>query len=212
MNVIMNGVDLTEDIGIIVTDVTVSAPEPKTITTEIPGRDGVLDQSKAVSGRINYANRTLTILGYVKETYSQYLERCSKMLNLIGGDIVEIENAAEPDFVWSGRAAIEYENVDAIHSEITIECDVFPYKRKKADTVVQKTLTGAATDIVCKNLAEPVVPTIETSAAMNIKFRDKTFDVQSGSHVLDIVFERGDNVLNVTGTGDVKITYREGSL
>ena len=212
MNVIMNGVDLTEDIGIIVTDVTVSAPEPKTITTEIPGRDGVLDQSKAVSGRINYANRVLTILGYVKETYSQYLERCSKMLNLIGGDIVEIENAAEPDFVWSGRAAIEYENVDAIHSEITIECDVFPYKRKKADTVVQKTLTGAATGIVCKNLAEPVVPTIETSAAMNIKFKDKTFDVQSGSHVLDIAFERGDNVLNVTGTGDVKITYREGSL
>lgn len=211
MNAIINDVDLA-DMGITVTDITVSVPEPKTTTTDIPGRDGVLDQSKAVSGRINYSNRVLTISGYVKETYSLYLQRYSNLLNLIGSDIVEIINKSEPDFIWQGRAAINYENTDALHSEISIECDVFPYKRKKTDTVVQKTLTGEATDIVCGNLAEPVVPTVETTAATQIRFKGKVFDVQAGSRKLDIVFERGDNVLNVTGTGEIKITYREGSL
>ena len=45
MNVIINGLDLS-DKGITVADVYVSEASPKLIQTDIPGRDGLLDQSK----------------------------------------------------------------------------------------------------------------------------------------------------------------------
>ena len=71
MNVIINGLDLS-DKGITVADVYVSEASPKLIQTDIPGRDGLLDQSKAVSGFINYQNRQMTIVGYAQESYEDY--------------------------------------------------------------------------------------------------------------------------------------------
>lgn len=53
---------------------------------------------------------------------------------------------------------------------------------------------------------------IETSKAMQISFENKIFNVQTGTHILDILFIAGENTLTVTGNGNIKITYREGSL
>lgn len=212
MDALINGVSLANDIGINVTDFAVSGPSPQVVTTSIPGRDGVLDYSKALTGFVMQNNRTLTVSAYVKETYAEYLERHSKILNSIGTDIVKIVNDADSGFYWQGRPSVEYNNIDAVHSEITITCDVHPYKRKIHETVVSRDLTGAEAQIICKNLAEPVVPTFETSASMKIIFGKKSFNIQSGQHILDLVFGPGDNVLKVTGTGNIKIKYREGSL
>ena len=211
MNVIINGLDLS-DKGITVADVYVSEASPKLIQTDIPGRDGLLDQSKAVSGFINYQNRQMTIVGYAQESYEDYLKRYSWLLNEINGQTAEIINTSDADFIWKGLPTVTYTKVNSIYSEITINCEVHPYKLKKQDTIVEKTVSEDNTAVICANLARPVVPMIETSKAMQISFENKIFNVQAGTHILDILFIAGENTLTVTGNGNIKITYREGSL
>lgn len=211
MDVIINNMNISEDFGINITDVRVSPAVPLTVITKIPGRNGIIDQSKALSGYVHYDNRTLTITGYVKETYAEYLKRYSALVNAIDGDIVKIINREEENFQWEGRPATTYEHVDSIHSEVTIECDVFPYKRKTEDTIVTKTINGKE-EIICTNMAEVTVPTITLTAPMKVIFGEKTFSLNAGTHIVDIAFKAGNNKLIAEGDGEILIRYREGCL
>ena len=52
---IVNGVDLSTEYGMILLDgYTLSPPEPKTYTVDIPGGDGVIDLTEGLTGDVAY--------------------------------------------------------------------------------------------------------------------------------------------------------------
>ena len=83
----------------------------------------------------------MTIVGYAQESYEDYLKRYSWLLNEINGQTAEIINTSDADFIWKGRPTVTYTKVNSIYSEITINCEVHPYKLKKQDTIVEKTVS-----------------------------------------------------------------------
>lgn len=206
--------DITdESLGLNLISVNFGSPEPALIKTEIPGRNGVLDQSEAVAGYTVYKEREVELLFTLKaDTEEEYASKIGAVRNALHGKKRKAILSSDPDFYYAIRCLVEEAPESSTFSEITITGTAYPYKRKTTDTVVEQAVTDTATEIICENLAEPVVPTIETSASMQIQFGSKTFNVQAGSHTLDILFTAGENVLTVTGTGDITITYREGSL
>ena len=172
-----------------------------------------MDYSQALTGYVVYENRDITMEFELEtESNDEYIEKISKVMNLLHGQRMMVIEDIEPDYQWDCRLNVEDDRKSRRHSVVTITGTAYPYKRKTADTVVEETVTGVTTEITCDNLAEPVIPTIETSASMQIKFKNKTFNVQEGTHILDILFMAGENVLTVTGPGTIKIIYREGSL
>ena len=192
---------------------TLSPPTVVTKYVNIPGRNGSLDYSQALTGYVVYENRDITMEFELEtESNDEYIEKISKVMNLLHGQRMMVIEDIEPDYQWDCRLNVEDDRKSRRHSVVTITGTAYPYKRKTADTVVEETVTGVTTEITCDNLAEPVIPTIETSASMQIKFGSKIFNVQEGTHTLDILFMAGENVLTVTGPGTIKITYREGSL
>ena len=193
---------------------TLSPPKAVTKYVNIPGRNGSLDYSQALTGYVVYENRDVT-MEFELETDSddEYIERISQIMNLLHGKRMMLVADTDPDYQWDCRLNVEDDRKSRRHCVVIITGTAYPYKRKTTDTVVEQTVTGDATEITCDNLAEPVVPTIETSASMHIQFGGKTHNVQEGTHTIpDIVFLAGENVLTVTGPGTIKITYREGSL
>jgi hypothetical protein len=190
-----------------------SPPTAVTKYVNIPGRNGSLDYSNAITGYEIYEDRYIT-MDFEMETTSEadYETKLASIMNLIHGKRLPVILDSDPGFQWDCRLSVSNTRSNSRYCNITITGTAYPYKRKTADTVVEETVTGVATEITCDNLAEPVIPTIETSASMQIKFGNKTFNVQEGTHTLDILFMAGENVLTVTGTGTIKITYREGSL
>lgn len=206
--------DITdESLGLKLISINFGAPEPALVKTEIPGKNGVLDQSEAVAGYITYKEREPELLfTLMANNEEEYASKIGAVRNALHGKKRKVILSSDPNFYYEMRCMVEETPENSIFSEITITGTAYPYKRKTADTVVEETVTGVATEITCDNLAEPVIPTIETSASMQIKFKNKTFNVQEGTHTLDILFMAGENVLTVTGTGTIKITYREGSL
>lgn len=192
---------------------TLSPPTVATKYIDIPGRSGSLDYSQAITGYVVYEDRDITMEFRLEtESNDEYIEKISKVMNLLHGQRMMVIEDIEPDYQWDCRLNVEDDRKSRRHSVVTITGTAYPYKRKTADTVVEETVTGVTTEITCDNLAEPVIPTIETSASMQIKFKNKTFNVQEGTHILDILFMAGENVLTVTGPGTIKITYREGSF
>lgn len=206
--------DITEEsLGIRLISVNMGSPEPYLIKTEIPGKSGALDQSEAISGFTAYAEREVEIIySLMAESEQDYQEKVANIRNALHGKKRKMVLPSDPEFYYDARLLVEEAPENSLFSEITISGTAYPYKRKLNDTLVQKTLSGTATAITCNNLSEPVVPTIEVSAAMKIVFGGKTFEMKAGKHILDIVFAAGKNVLTITGTGTVKITYKEGSL
>ena len=206
--------DITdESLGLNLISVNFGSPEPILVKTEIPGRNGVLDQSEAIAGYITYKEREVELLfTLMADTEEEYASKIGAVRNALHGKKRKAILSSDPDFYYETRCMVEEVPESSRFSEITITGTAYPYKRKATDTVVEQTVTDTATEITCSNIAEPVIPTIETSASMQIQFGSKTFNVQEGTHTLDILFVAGGNVLTVTGPGTIKITYREGSL
>lgn len=195
-------------------DFVLSPPKVVTKYVDIPGRNGSLDYSQALTGYVVYEDREIE-LEFETETTSEadYMEKTAEIVNLLHGQRKTVVLDSDPEFMWDCRLEVDSERKNRRYSVVTVTGTAYSYKRKTADTVVEQTVTDTATEITCNNLAEPVVPTIETSASMRIQFGGKTHNVQEGTHTIpDIVFLAGENVLTVTGPGTIKIKYREGSL
>ena len=193
---------------------TLSPPKAATKYIDIPGRNGSLDYSQALTGYVVYEDREIE-LEFETETTSEgdYMDKTAEVVNLLHGQRKTVVLDSDPEFMWDCRLEVDSERKNRRYSVVTVTGTAYPYKRKTTDTIVEQTVTDTATEITCNNLAEPVVPTIETSASMRIQFGGKTHNVQEGTHTIpDIVFLAGENVLTVTGPGTIKIKYREGSL
>lgn len=190
-----------------------SPPEVVTKYEQIPGKSGSVDYSEALTGYVTYGDRVIDMV-FELETVSEseYISKLSSIMNLLHGKRVSVILDTDPDYQWDCRLTVNNERQNQRYCTITISGTAYPYKRKNADTVIEEALTGTAMEIVCSNTAEPVVPLVEAENAVQIQFGSKSFSLSAGESYLEAVFLAGDNVLTVTGTGDIKISYREGSL
>lgn len=107
-----------------------SPPQPKEIKIEIPGADGVIDLSTALTGRTLFNNRTASFGFYMVEGYGSFDDRYSEILNCIHGKSLNIVLTDEPDWTYHGRCKIELDEIPTDDSMviITITVDADPYK------------------------------------------------------------------------------------
>lgn len=102
-------------------------PEQKLTLIEIPGADGVVDLSTALTGHPVYKNRETTFRFYVTgDANATY----ALVLNYLHGKILDIVLTDEPDRTYTGRCAVSDFAVpsDGSPPTISIDCSVAPYK------------------------------------------------------------------------------------
>lgn len=79
-------------------------------------------------------------------------------------------------------------------------------------TTVSRAVSGSAS-ITLPNMRKKVVPTITTTAEMTIVFGGRTSTMAAGTFVIPTLeLTEGDNVVTVTGTGNITFKYQEGGL
>ncbi len=201
-----------EDFGLIPTSRPVlPPPEPVIIKQVIPGRDEPLDYSKAICNGINFKQRH-TEIEFLVTQKDEWQKIYENILNTLHGRHMQIVIDDDPDYYYEADIAVSEWKSNKMNSIISIDIVASQYKMKIRETTITKTITGAET-IVCKNMRKRVVPVVEVSDSMTIKFgHSYSKSLEKGKHLLDIVFDEGENILNVTGNGTITITYREGSL
>ena len=205
-----------ESLGLKLISVNMGSPEPALIKTEVPGSNGVLDQSEAIAGFVTYLEREFELIyTLMANGEEEYASKISKIKNALHGKKRKIILSSDPNFYYDSRCIVEEAPESSVFAEITVNGTAYPYKYKTSDTVITHNVINDA-GIVCNNLSMPIVPTMEVSnvtTPLNIAFKDKmvTFS-EGGIYTPDFVFMEGENELQITGNGTIKITYREGSL
>lgn len=198
---IVNGVDLAVRYNMVLLDgYTLSPPEPKTTTVEIPGRDGVLDLTESLIGDVSYNNRSMTFTFLIVDL-EQFEVVKTKVSNALHGRKFNFEMTMDPGYTYTGRFKIKSYTHMATWSHgicgyIEVEIDAEPYKLK-SHYVYNLNATGGAM-FNLESGRKKVHPIIELSAPARIRFKNVVYRIGAGRFQLnDILFEEGINELYI---------------
>ena len=199
------------------TELELSAPEQQTNYVTVPGRSGSVDLSTAVSGLPVYNDRTLTATLETSEgTRAQRETAINTMVNRLDGLRLHIVLPDDPSGYLDGRISVARNYNDLAHASVTISAVCYPYKLKSAETTVTASLTEADTEISLSCDRRPMVPSITTTAETVLTWGADSYTVSAGTRQLPgIRLTQGTHTLKArttSGTGEITITYQEGSL
>lgn len=210
--IIVDGVDLTTEFGLILMDgYTLSPPEPKTHAIEIKGADGALDLTEALTGDVQYSNRSQSFVMYsFNDNHFEDTKR--KVSNFLHGKAFDYVLTFDPGYTYHGRFSItEYSHAmysyPGIVGAISIDIDADPYKFKEKK--VYKINAAGGVKISFSSGRKPVRPTVEVARETLVSFDSMETLLQAGTWRLNnVVFHEGDNVMYINsylGEGDVLI-------
>lgn len=205
-----------DDFNLVLSAYEIGSPEPKKKAIEIEGGDGELDLTE-LFGRISYHNRKLSFsFKLFNVLQSQFPALFSAIQDKIQGQKLHITLDEDADFYYIGRISMDGFSKDRNIGIINVECDCEPYKYKKDTTTLSQAVNGTAT-VNLKNLKKRVVPTIVTNASMTFEYTvgGTTYrgTHSAGEFMLPTLeLTEGDNLVTITGTGNVTFSYQEGGL
>lgn len=110
-------------------------PSVKTNTVDIPGGNGVIDLTEALTGYPLYNNRTGSLEFIVVndcfepvETHQEWYDIYSDIMDYLHGQKMKAVLEDDKDYYYEGRFAVNSWKSDQNYSIITIDYDIGPYK------------------------------------------------------------------------------------
>lgn len=207
----INDINLRDIFDMLLTDKSISRPEIKKDIIEVPCSDGVIDLSKALTGDVQYKNRTITLSLIKVDNKCEFLKFQSDFDNLFHGKTVKLVFEEDEDFYWQGVANIEH-SIDKNIDKVKITIDAYPYKYKIDETIVIEEI-NAEKVVICTNLRKWVSPSFKATADMQIKFNNHSYAIGTRETIFaGLVFKQGENIVEVIGNGTLEIKYQERSL
>lgn len=210
----------------------IAPPDVKSKTVDIPGADGELNLTDLLNGRPTYQNRTGSIEFIVVNDYWDWDVAYSTIMNYLQGKSMKMVLEDDPAYYYEGRFAVSEWRSDKSWSLITIDYNVYPYKKDLSATdedwlwdsfdfetqIIQNGLKNLTVDgtltVTVEGSPQPVAPVIIVSAPMTLSFNgiEKSMDKAGDYKYGDIIFREGTNRITFRGNGTVSISYRGGRL
>ena len=209
--VIINGKETRTAFDAYLEERIIEPPAAHIIKQSIPGRDGDLDYTDALTGFTTYDNRRVTIGLGLHGTKEHRTANRDAIFALMHGKHVKI-SFDDMDGTFEGRAVIESDNMTIPHyTKLVAVIDAYPYRIKGAKTVMAEAAESGNT--VTVNICMPIIPEFTLTAQTTIEHNGKTYTKDAGTTTIDeLILTPGDNELTFTGTGTVTIKYTEGVL
>lgn len=113
----------------------INPPEPRYNFIDIPGMDGKLDASVALTGEVTYQNRTGSIDFYVMNGYKEWQHRYSEIMNYLHGKEFNVILEDDPMWYYTGRVKVNQWASEKDRSRITLDYDLYPYKTELLTSV-----------------------------------------------------------------------------
>ena len=198
---IVDGVDLSVRFQMILLDgYTLSPPEPKTYTVDVPGGDGVIDLTSALTGDVAYSNRSQSFTFMVVDPDS--FERVkTDVSNFLHGKSFDYQMTMDPGYTYHGRFSVtEYSHAvyayPGLVGVFAVDIDADPYKSKGLQTY-QLNATGGKM-FRLESGRKPVHPVIECTQPCRVRWKDVVTVVPVGTYRLnDVLFTDGFNEIYI---------------
>ena len=189
----------------------ITAPQVRRITETIPGRNGTLDYTTAITGYPTYENRTIRIIICIHKTEKAELEKArDDIYKLIHGKGLAMKfNDIKGEY--KGIGTVEAEEDGLRYKRLTISVDAYPYRIIGIKEIeLTATADGTSKDI---EVDMPVNPIVENENEITIEAGNLTITKKAGIFSVDeLILKPGLNKIKIKGSGKVKIKYEEGVL
>ena len=222
-----------DDWHLIPTSRPVIAPPPfRSHTEDIPGGFGSLDLSEALTGYPLYDNRTGTLeFAVVNDAWSDWSLAYQTILNYLHGRRMKMILEDDPSYYYIGRFTVDNWDSGENHSTITINYDLYPYKKQLVSTSEQwlwnpfdfeygyiteyfNLAVNGSLSVTVKACGEPTVPVITSTASMTVTVNGKTYNLSAGRNYITslVAPPNTDTTYKFTGNGTISVDYRGGVL
>ena len=197
---IVNGVDLSIRFQMVLLDgYTLEPPEPKTYTVDIPGGNGVIDLTEALTGDVAYKNRKQEFTFAVIDV-KNFEKVKTEVSNFLHGRAFDYTMTMDPGYTYHGRFSVDSYSHEAyangLLGQFKIKVDANPYKLKE-HCAYRLNATGGKL-YRFESGRRPVHPTVECTQPTWFTWNGKEQLVPAGTYRLnDIVFTNGLNELYV---------------
>lgn len=198
---IVNGIDLTLNFGMVLLDgFVLNPPEPKTSYIDIPGGNGFIDLTEALSGDVIYSQREQEFTFAILYPYDNWEVIKTRINNFLHGKSYSYRLTFDPDYTYRGRFTIQsYEHnayIDGIVGFIKVKVVAEPYKYKEHMTY-SLTAPGGKWFYFSSG-RKPVRPVIQTEMPCSVTWNRNKMDVGVGTFRLnDVLFSEGSNALYI---------------
>lgn len=200
------------DWNIILTKASIPLPSVKTSAVDIKGANGVLDLSEVLTGDVCYGNRDIELAFAMLED-EDYYSTVSKIANYLHGKRVTMKLTNDEDYFYSGRTAISDWEYSPGKGMLVIAMSADPFKYSVTESNVFVNLNNETKSLTLPNKRMRVSPTLIVEGSVTMTFEGKTYSLQTGEQqLLNFVLSEGNNNVSFSGTGSVKINYRQGAL
>ena len=200
------------DWNIVLTKADIPLPSVKTSSVDIKGANGILDLSEVLTGDVCYGNRDIKLTFAIMED-TDYHSVISDIANYLHGKKVTIKLTNDNEYFYSGRATITQCKYSVGRSELVIGINADPFKYSVTESNVLVNLSNETKSLTLPNKRMRVSPTLVVTGSVTMTFEGKTYTLQAGEQqLLNFVLSEGNNTVSFSGTGSVKITYRQGAL
>ena len=212
----------------------ITAPEAKTLYIDIPGGDGSLDMTEALTGSVAYKEREITCNFVTLREKKYWSNQYSEIQDFLHGQRIKIILDEDRSYYYVGRFKVSDWNSLIRRSEITIGGLIDPYKYECTSSLedwLWDTFdfeTGIIRDyrslqvdgslrLIIPGRRKRVVPSFEVQSVdgngLTVTYEGVDYHLPDGvSRVVNIHTKEGENILTFTGNGTVSVDYRGGRL
>lgn len=229
INVLFGEMRSYDDWGLLMEQMKISFPDPKTKTVDLPGADGAVDLTE-INGPVKYENREIEYIFSREIEYESWHNLVSRIASVLHGKRLRVILDTDPNFFYIGRFELNTEKTDDVLTKISITGKVEPYKYDLEDGTedwlwdlldfeegiireygnIPINGTGTITVVGRDKYTEPV---ITCSTPMVLTCGQITVNLPAGTtKVYELLLGPGDHNLVFTGNGVVTVSYRGGVL
>lgn len=222
-----------DDWHLIPTSRPVIMPPPlRSHTVDIPGGFGSLDLTEALTGYPLYDNRTGSLeFAVVNDKWSDWSLAYQTILNYLHGRRMKMTLEDDPSYYYIGRFSVDNWSSGENYSTITINYDLYPYKKQIVSTSEKwlwdpfdfvygyiadyfNLTVNRSLSVLIKACGEPTIPVITSTAAMTVTVNGKTYDLVAGRNYITslVAPPNTDTTYTFSGNGIISVDYRGGVL
>lgn len=218
----------------------VAAPAVKTEYINVPGADGALDYTEALTGKPRYANRSGQWQFIMENDHFDWPVVMSDILNKLHGKHCKIVLTDDPEYYYIGRIQVQVGFGNKDYSSVVISYNLDPYKYPVSATAIANwrwselfgntiyygnfSVNGVKAHTILNDSGSEKICTINTSNAIQvykISSTDELFDMFKEefegyeSRWLAIgdneyTLDVDENILVFRGNALIKISYERG--
>lgn len=212
IKIILNGNEIHtgNDLDLVQEKKDIGKPTVQSYTAQVPGRNGLLNLTKGLTGKVTYGNRTLSFQYFGTGTRA-YLLSLDEAFSRYHGETIRIIDDDYPNYYYEGEASVG-SVINGNYITITLTVNAQPFRFKNNKTSRSQNISGSAT-ITLSNEGVEAIPTITVTAETKITFNGVSVTLSAGTYTInDFGLRQGNNVFTVSGSGKITIEYQEGAI